>query len=98
MSKPPVLLVHGFTTSAQRTWKDPGWVDLLEEAGRHVIAPDLLGHGDAPKPHDVAAYSEVETLVAAGLPDEPVDAVGYSAGARILLLSPRRTRTGSAVW
>jgi pimeloyl-ACP methyl ester carboxylesterase len=85
MSKPPVLLVHGFTTSAQRTWREPGWIDLLEEAGRRVIAPDLLGHGDAPKPHDVAAYSEVEALVAAELPDEPVDAVGYSAGARVLL-------------
>ena len=98
MSKPPVLLVHGFTTSAQRTWKDPGWVDLLEEAGRHVIAPDLLGHGDAPKPHDVAAYSEVEALVAAGLPDEPVDAVATRPGPGFCWPSPRRTRTGSAVW
>lgn len=85
MSAPPVLLVHGFTTSARRTWREPGWIDLLHDAGRTVIAPDLLGHGDAPKPHDVEAYSQVEQLVAAELPDEPVDAVGYSAGARILL-------------
>lgn len=85
MSAPPVLLVHGFTTSAHRTWREPGWIDLLEEAGRRVIAPDLLGHGDAPKPHEVEAYREVERLVAAELPDEPVDAVGYSAGARIVL-------------
>jgi pimeloyl-ACP methyl ester carboxylesterase len=85
MSAPPVLLVHGFTTSAYRTWREPGWIDLLEEAGRTVIAPDLLGHGDAAKPHDVEAYRDVEQLVAAELPDEPVDAVGYSAGARILL-------------
>lgn len=85
MSAPPVLLVHGFTTSASRTWQESGWIELLKEAGREVIAPDLLGHGDAPKPHDVEAYSEVEALVAAVLPDEPVDAVGYSAGARILL-------------
>jgi len=85
MSAPPVLLVHGFTTSARRTWREPGWIDLLQEAGRTVIAPDLLGHGDAPKPHDVESYAEVEQLVAAELPDEPVDAVGYSAGARILL-------------
>ncbi len=85
MSAPPVLLVHGFTTSARRTWQEPGWIELLKEAGREVIAPDLLGHGDAPKPHDVAAYSDVEALIADALPDEPVDAVGYSAGARILL-------------
>ena len=82
----PVLLVHGFTTSANRTWREPGWIDLITEAGRPVIAPDLLGHGDAPKPHDVEAYAEVENLVAAELPEDgPVDAIGYSAGAALVL-------------
>lgn len=86
MSGNPVLLVHGFTTSAQRTWAEPGWIDLLTEAGREVIAPDLLGHGDADKPHDVESYAEVEELVAAQLPEgQQVDAVGYSAGARIVM-------------
>ncbi len=86
MSSNPVLLVHGFTTSARRTWVEPGWVDLLHDAGREVIAVDLLGHGDAPKPHDPAAYDQVEDLVLAALPAEgQVDAVGYSAGARIVL-------------
>ncbi len=85
-SNNPVLLVHGFATSARRTWQEPGWMDLLADAGREVIAPDLLGHGDAPKPHDVEAYRDVEALIAAELPEgRPVDAVGYSAGARILL-------------
>lgn len=83
---PPVLLVHGFTTSALRTWKEPGWTELLREAGRPVIAPDLLGHGRADKPHDPAAYGAVEELVANELPTNlAVDAVGYSAGARIVL-------------
>lgn len=82
----PVLLVHGFTTSADRTWREPGWIDLLTDAGREVIAPDLLGHGNAPKPHDVEAYADVEGLVAAELPtDGPVDAIGYSAGAALVL-------------
>lgn len=86
MSGNPVLLVHGFTTSAQRTWAEPGWIDLLTDAGRTVIAPDLLGHGDADKPHDVEAYAAVEALVRAELPEgQQVDAVGYSAGARIVL-------------
>jgi len=86
MSGNPVLLVHGFTTSAKRTWGEPGWIDLLAEAGREVIAVDLLGHGDAAKPHDVEAYRQVESLVAAQLPaDGQVDAVGYSAGARLVL-------------
>ncbi len=86
MSGNPVLLVHGFTTSAKRTWQEPGWIDLLTEAGRDVIAPDLLGHGDAPKPHDVEAYDDVEGLIFAAVPDgATIDAVGYSAGARVVL-------------
>ncbi len=85
MSTPPVLLLHGFATSARRTWHEPGWVALLEDADRRVIAPDLLGHGDAPKPHDPADYADTEERVLAELPDEPVDAIGYSMGARITL-------------
>lgn len=86
MSGNPVLLVHGFTTSARRTWQEPGWIDLLTEAGREVIAPDLLGHGEAAKPHDVGAYDDVEGLIFAELPDgATIDAVGYSAGARVIL-------------
>lgn len=85
MSGPPVVLLHGFATSAQRTWREPGWIDLLEEAGRTVVAPDLPGHGEAAKDHDPAAYDDVEGGVLALLPDEPVDAIGYSMGARILL-------------
>lgn len=86
MSGNPVLLLHGFTTSAVRTWQEPGWIDLLSDAGREVIAPDLLGHGEADKPHDPAEYSRVEELIEAVLPDVPVDGIGYSAGARILLV------------
>jgi pimeloyl-ACP methyl ester carboxylesterase len=86
MSGNPVLLLHGFTTSAERTWREPGWIDLLKDAGRQVIAPDLLGHGGAPKPHDPADYADVEQIIEDLLPPEPVDAIGYSAGARIVLV------------
>lgn len=85
MTDPPVVLVHGFATSADRTWRDNGWIDLLTDVGREVIAIDLLGHGHAEKPHDPAAYERLESLVAEQLPDEPADAIGFSLGARVLL-------------
>lgn len=85
MRDEPVLLVHGFATSAARTWGDNGWIDLLADAGRQVIAPDLLGHGDADKPHDPDAYRAMESHLAARLPDRPVDVVAFSLGARIVL-------------
>lgn len=85
MRTEPVLLVHGFATSAQRTWAEPGWIDLITEAGREVIAVDLLGHGDAPKPHDPAAYDGMEDHVLSQLPDSPVDVISFSMGARLTL-------------
>lgn len=85
MSEPPVVLLHGFATSADRTWRDNGWIDLLQDAGRQVVAPDLLGHGQNDKPHDPAAYDRLEEDVLGSFPDEPVDAIGFSLGARVLL-------------
>ncbi len=81
----PVVLVHGFATSSARTWGDNGWLDLLGDVGRRPVAIDLLGHGTADKPHDPEAYEAMESLVAAQMPDRPVDAIGFSLGARVLL-------------
>jgi len=80
-------LVHGLASSFDLNWREPGWVDLLSDAGREVIGVDLLGHGKADKPHDPAAYADVAQDVAAALPDDgsPVDAIGFSMGARLLL-------------
>lgn len=85
MRSQPVVLVHGFASSFERNWREPGWVDLLADAGREVIPVDLLGHGTAPKPHDAAAYADLESRVAEALPDGEVDAIGFSLGARVLL-------------
>lgn len=82
---PPVVLVHGFGTSFDLTWVHNGWVDLLTDEGREVIGVDLLGHGRAPKPHDPAAYSDLGARVRDAMPDEPVDAIGFSMGAKTLL-------------
>lgn len=84
-SAPPVVLVHGWGGSFATTWQRSGFTALLEDAGRRVIGIDLLGHGNAPKPHDPAAYSALPEHVLAQLPDEPVDAVGFSMGAMTLL-------------
>lgn len=91
MPSPPVVLVHGLATNAARTWRDNGWIDLLADQGRTVVAPDLLGHGSAPAPHDPAAYATLEDHLAAQLPDEQVDAIGFSLGARSLLVLACRT-------
>ena len=85
MELPPVVLVHGFGTSSQRTWGSPGWIDLLREAGREVHAPDVLGHGAAPKPDEPAAYGDLESWLAERLPPGRLDAIGFSLGARLLL-------------
>ncbi len=81
----PVVLVHGWGGSFDATWVRPGFAALLEDAGRPVIGVDLLGHGAAPKPHDPAAYVDLTTRIVEALPDEPVDAIGFSLGAITLL-------------
>ena len=87
---PPVVLVHGLGGSAARTWWENGWVDLLGDAGREVIAPDLLGHATDDPPLDPAAYDALEDDLAAHIGDGPVDAVGFSLGARSLLVLASR--------
>jgi pimeloyl-ACP methyl ester carboxylesterase len=81
----PVVLVHGFATSSARTWGENGWLDLLADAGRETVPIDILGHGTAEKPHDPEAYANLEGYVAERIPDGPVDAIGFSMGARLLL-------------
>jgi pimeloyl-ACP methyl ester carboxylesterase len=86
MPRPPVLLVHGFGSSFERNWREPGWVDVLVDTGRTVIELDLPGHGRAPRSHDPADYAGLHQAVAAAVPPGViVDAVGFSLGARLLL-------------
>jgi pimeloyl-ACP methyl ester carboxylesterase len=85
MSIAPVLLVHGFASSFEDNWRQPGWIDLLGEAGRTVIPFDLLGHGTAAKPHDPEAYGDLSGQILAAMPDVPVDAIGFSLGSHLLL-------------
>ena len=50
---PAVLLLHGFPDS-RFVWRHQ--VPVLVAAGFRVIAPDLRGFGDAPRPTDVRPY------------------------------------------
>ncbi len=86
MAAEPVLLIHGFASSFERNWREPGWVDVLQDEGHEVTGVDLLGHGDAPKPTDPEAYRDLDLCVEQVLPDDgQVDAVGFSLGGQLLL-------------
>src|SRR5262245_56384059 len=83
----PVVLVHGFASTAQVNWVQPGWVTALTRAGRRVIALDNRGHGQSSKLYDPADYHTdrmAEDLLALldHLRLPRVDLMGYSMGAR----------------
>ena len=83
---PPVALVHGFASSYAHGWEHNGWTDLLADGGRKVLRIDLPGHGESPAATDPAAYADVQgALVDVLAPHAPVDAIGFSTGARLLL-------------
>jgi pimeloyl-ACP methyl ester carboxylesterase len=86
MAQPPtsLVLLHGFASSFDHTWRQNGWVDILGDFDCTAVEVDLPGHGGSPRPVDPGAYAAVEEDVAAGLPS-PTGAVGFSAGAEILL-------------
>jgi pimeloyl-ACP methyl ester carboxylesterase len=79
---PPVLLIHGFASSFAHEWQRTGWEAILEGEGRRVLGVDLPGHGR--EPQDPARVTAVEAVLDA-TGDEPVDAVGFSAGGTALL-------------
>jgi len=84
----PIVLVHGFASTKEANWVNPGWVTTLTGAGRRVIALDNRGHGRSSKLYDPAAYHSATMAedVAALLDHlgiERADVMGYSMGARI---------------
>lgn len=83
---PPLLLLHGFTGSAE-SWNTfvPQWSQSYE-----VITIDLIGHGRTDAPHDPARYSmahALDDLVALlhilNMPK--ITLLGYSMGGRLAL-------------
>ena len=98
----PILLIHGFASSAQVNWVDTGWVRHLVGGGRRVIAIDNRGHGQSAKLHDPSLYGgptmaqdALRLLDHLGI--QRADVMGYSMGARITafmaLAAPERVRS-----
>ncbi len=84
----PVILLHGFTASAQSNWQTTGWIEELTKANRRVIALDARGHGDSDKPYNSRLYpSNVMITDSLYLMDKlhiaQADFIGYSMGARM---------------
>jgi pimeloyl-ACP methyl ester carboxylesterase len=77
--------LHGLATSGQRTWGDNGWLDLVTEANRSLIVIDIPGHGKAYDNAIDATFEKSLTYIKSKFPDGPIDAVGFSLGARFLL-------------
>ncbi|AQX21328.1 Pimeloyl-ACP methyl ester carboxylesterase [Bartonella sp. CDC_skunk] len=84
----PILLIHGFGSSARINWYATGWFRTLIAAGYRVIAFDNRGHGDSDKIYDPLFYTPqamasdaVKLLQHLELSKAHV--MGYSMGARI---------------
>jgi len=98
----PIVLIHGFASTASVNWVYPGWVATLIKAGRRVITLDNRGHGASSKLYDPAAYhsasmaEDVRALLD-HLGVARADVMGYSMGARIAaflaLAHPERVRS-----
>jgi pimeloyl-ACP methyl ester carboxylesterase len=83
----PVVLIHGYISSADMNWIRFGHAERVAREGFRVIMPDLRGHGESDKPHDPARYPPdiladdgFALLEHLGLAD--YDLGGYSLGAR----------------
>lgn len=88
MSQPPdsIVLLHGLGSTFDHNWRRTGWVDILADFGCDAPEIDLPGHGRAMRSHDPSDYSNIDVDVFSALPsDKPMTAVGFSAGARLLL-------------
>lgn len=85
---PAVLLIHGFGSTHAINWVHTGWVSLLVNLGKRVIAFDNRGHGQSgkfyePEAYDPALMAEDARRVLDAYGIDKADVMGYSMGARI---------------
>jgi pimeloyl-ACP methyl ester carboxylesterase len=95
---PTALLVHGLFADAGNWWRVG---PALADHGHHVVAPDLLGHGTAPRLGPEARYTPhgwADALVA-DVGTTPVDlAIGHSLGGLVLALALERLQPRRSVF
>ena len=87
-TEPPIILHHGFSSSAYFEWVECGIADAVIGLGRRVIALDARGHGSSDKPHEARFHGrdlmerDLMELVTS-LDIATYDLVGYSMGGGI---------------
>lgn len=84
----PIVLIHGFASTASVNWLGTGWIKTLTDAGYRVIAVDNRGHGKSTKFYEESDYTltkmagDIAGLISElGLTTPHV--MGYSMGCRI---------------
>ncbi len=99
----PVVLVHGWGSTAKQNFGETGWVEMLSSRYR-VIAMDCRGHGRSAKPHREDLYGRaqmagdvIRLLDHLGVARALI--MGYSMGASLVieLLMDRPNRLRAAV-
>jgi pimeloyl-ACP methyl ester carboxylesterase len=85
----PVVLIHGYSASAQTNWRMSGCIDALAARYR-VVAMDLRGHGRSEKPWRARDYStrQLARDVLAVMDAEGIGRAriaGYSMGGMVAL-------------
>ena len=82
----PVILLHGFSSTAHTAWIDEGLMAELARSHR-VFAMDGRGHGGSDKPHDAALFGPEAARDTTRLMDhlglKQAHVVGYSHGAHL---------------
>jgi pimeloyl-ACP methyl ester carboxylesterase len=101
----PLILIHGYFSTATVNWLKYGHAAKIAERGYRVIMPDLRAHGDSAKPHDEVFYppdilADDGLALVEHLELTDYDLGGYSLGGRTTLrmlvrgASPRRAIVG----